>query len=128
MVLQQRLGQCNSWNSSIPQCSILGPLFFYIFINDIFLVVEKPDIFNFADDTVLYFHGSNLPLILSNPEYHRRNLLYWFKINSLKVNQGNVQFVILWKKNRLKYSLETGSITIKESEVTRNNYWWSLKF
>ena len=101
----------------IPQCSILGALLFYIFINDIFLVAGKSDIFNFADDTALNFHGSNILLILSNLEYHMRNLLYWFKINSLMANPGNFQFVILWKKDRLKYSLETGSITIKESEV-----------
>ena len=44
-----------------------------------------------------------------------RNLLYWFKINSLKANPGKFQFMILGKKKRLKYSLKIGSITIKES-------------
>ena len=43
-----------------------------------------------------------------------RNLLYWFKINSLKGNPGNFQFTILGKKKRLKNSLKIGSITIKE--------------
>ena len=46
-----------------------------------------------------------------------KNLLYWFKINSLKANPGGkFQFVILGKKNRLKNSLKIGSITIKESD------------
>ena len=40
-----------------------------------------------------------------------KNLLYWFKINSLKANPGKFQFMILGKKKRLKYSL-----TIKESD------------
>ena len=52
--------------SRIPQSSILGALLFSIFINGIFLVVEKLDICNFADDNTLYSHGTNLPLILSN--------------------------------------------------------------
>ena len=100
----------------IPQGSILGPLIFNTFINEIFLVVEKSDICNFADDNTLYSHGSSLPLILSNLEHDMRNLLYWFKINSLKANPGKFQFMIPGKKNRLKYSLKIGSKTVKESD------------
>ena len=100
----------------IPQGSICGPLLFNIFINDIFLVVEKSDICNFTDYNTLYFHGSILPLILNNLERDMRKILYWFKINSLKTSPGKFQFMILGKKNRLKYSLKIGSITIKESD------------
>ena len=60
----------------IPQGSILCPLFFNIFINDIFLVVEKSDMCNFAGDNTLYSHGSNLPLILNNLEHDLRNLTH----------------------------------------------------
>ena len=44
----------------IPQGSIMGPLLFNIFINDIFFVKEKSDICNFADDNTLYSCGANL--------------------------------------------------------------------
>ena len=45
-----------------------------------------------------------------------RKLLDWFKINSLKANPRKFQFMILGKKNRLKYSLKIGSITVKEPD------------
>ena len=82
----------------IPQGSILGPSLFNVFINDISLVVEKSNICNFADDNTLYSQGSNRPLILNNLEHDMRNLLYWFKINSLKANPKKFQSMVLGKK------------------------------
>ena len=96
---------CSDWANiihRISQGSILGPLLFNIFINDIFLVVEKSGICNFADDNTLFSHGSNLPLILNNLEHEMKSLLYSFKINSFKANSRKFRFMILGKKNRLK--------------------------
>ena len=45
-----------------------------------------------------------------------RNLPYWLKINSLKANAGNFQFMILGKNSHLKCTLKIGSITVKESD------------
>ena len=41
----------------IPQGSILGPILFNIFINDIFMIIEQSDICNFADDNTLHSCG-----------------------------------------------------------------------
>ena len=46
--------------SGAPQRSVLGPLFFNIFINDLLLEVKESEICNFADDTIIYTNGNNI--------------------------------------------------------------------
>ena len=65
-----KIGSDFNWASVICVvsriASILGPLLFNIFINNIFHVVKNSDICNFAGENTLHFHGSNLPLILEH--------------------------------------------------------------
>ena len=59
-----------------------------------------------------YSYGSNLLLILSNTGHDMKNLLYRFKINSLKTNPRTFQFMIIGKKNRL-------NIPIREEKTAK---------
>ena len=91
----------NIWNKikkSVPQGSILGPLLFNAFINDIFLVIKKIEICNFADDNTIYDCGEDLSNILENLNHDLKILLKWFRINFLQANPGKFQFMILMKK------------------------------
>ena len=83
----------------IPQGSILGPLFFDLFVNDLFLFIESTNICNFTDDNTMHSCNINLQTILKDLKYDKQNILKWFKVNSMKLNPKKFQFMILGKIN-----------------------------
>ena len=59
----------------VPQGSILGPLFFNLFINDLYLFIERTNICNFADDNTIYSCNIDLQTILKDLKYDMQNIL-----------------------------------------------------
>ena len=97
----------------VPQGSILGPLLFNLFINDLFLFIERTNICNFADDNTVYSCQNDLKTILEDLRYDMVTLLRWFKENSMKVNPKKFQFMILGKTPRQPIILNINQIKVE---------------
>ena len=100
----------------IPQGLILDPLLSNIFINDMFTIIEESDICNFADDNILYSCGKSLTEIKENLVSDTKNILKWFRLNSLKGNLGKFQFMSLGDKSDRKHELKINSIKVEASD------------
>ena len=99
----------------VPQGSILGPLFFNLFINDLFLFIERTNIGHFADDNTIYSCKIDLQTILKDLKYDMQNILKCFKVNSMKPSPKKFQFKILGKSTRQSIILNINNVEIRES-------------
>ena len=77
-----------------PLSLILGPLFFNIFLCDLFLFVENKDVTSCADDTTPYKTGVNSAFVIHNLEVLGNTLLKWFNDNSMKANPGKYHLLL----------------------------------
>ena len=79
----------------VPQGSILGPLLFNIFLNDIFLFVENTKITNYADDNTPYAIESSIEKLIESLVYDTALLLNWFHVNEMKSNNDKCHLIII---------------------------------
>ena len=108
----------SSWRDivkGVPQGSLLGPLLFNIFINDLFLFIRKSGVCNFVDDNTLYSVGKNIENVISDLKTDLVGVMEWFKINSLKANPGKFQFMVLGYKDERSFNIRINNVQIKNS-------------
>ena len=104
---------------SVPEGSILGPLFFNMFINDLFFFTTLSEICNIANGNTLCSSNKELELVFRNLESDLNNVLAWSNINSLKANPEKFQFMVLGTKEADPFVLCKGKNKIESStEVT----------
>ena len=72
--------------TGVPQGSILGPLLFLIFFNDITDVINHAKIVKYADDTVLYVADKETQSIQTQLVMDMESIAVWLKENELIIN------------------------------------------
>ena len=78
----------------VPQGSILGPLLFLIYINDMHTAIKNSTVYHFADDTNLLYSHKNPKTIKKIMNNDLRLLYEWLCANRLSLNVGKTEFMI----------------------------------
>ena len=78
--------------------SILGPLLFNIFINDIFLIPNKSSLQNDADDTTLSYSHTDPDILILNLQHDCTEISHWFKDNNMQTNPDKFQAISFGRK------------------------------
>ena len=84
----------------VPQGSILGPLLYLIYVNDI-AEATKSGVLSFADDTTLYLSNSNIKSLYEKGNQELNNLYKWFCANKLSLNTTKTKYIIIKPQQRI---------------------------
>ena len=77
----------------VPQGSVLGPLFFLLYVNDMVRASEELELVLFADDTNIFIAGKNHLELFLKANRGLEKLSNWFKCNKLTLNLKKTEYV-----------------------------------
>lgn len=82
----------------VPQGSILGPLLFLLYINDLNLVSNLLTFIMFADDTNLFIKGHNINSLTLTLNLELDKISDWFNANLLSLNIKKTNYILFGNK------------------------------
>jgi hypothetical protein len=103
-------------NCGVPQGSILGPLLFLLYVNDMHNVCTSSFTLLFADDTNIFVSGKSLEEIETKINNDLKALSIWFQLNKLSLNIHKTKFMII-KSRKKKIPPSALNINIDKQKI-----------
>ena len=84
----------------VPQGSVLGPLLFLLYINDLPNISKILNFYLFADDTNIYYESKSLNEIEKTVNKELDKLYLWLNVNRLSLNLDKTNYIIFHPFNK----------------------------
>lgn len=107
-------------NIGVPQGSILGPIFFIIYTNDLPKSIDNSEVFTYADDTTILTTGKTQNSLQLKSQGSIKNAQDWLQANGLILNLEKTQTITVTTKNTEQKTLSLLGFTL-DTKIS----WWA---
>ena len=112
--------QIRNVTSGVPQGSVLGPLLFLLYINDLPNISKVLNFYLFADDTNIYYEAETPEKLERVINKELKHLHTWLIVNRLSLNIEKTNFVVFRPYNKpLKYNI---TLKIQKNAISEKNH------
>ena len=98
--LQSCTSDMRTISYGVPQGSILSPLLFLLYINDIQYVSREIDLRLFADDTAIFLHHRDPNILIHQGKLTMKQIMTWFETNKLSLRIGKTNFILFHGRHK----------------------------
>ena len=84
----------------VPQGSILGPILFNIFMNDLSYAIDECTLFTYADDTQLFKSAEDIDQVEHAINADLKKVDEWYEFNQMKRNHSKYQAITFGRVER----------------------------
>ena len=117
--IENHLSSAANISSGVPQGSVLGPLLFILYINDLPLAVGLSSVMLYADDTVIFTAASSIDQLQLNLSLDLNNVSSWLTANGLFLNPTKTEYVLFGTRQRLIRSESHSPLCMEGKEVNQ---------
>ena len=101
----------------VPQGSILGPLLFILYINDLPLSISNCNTDMYADDSTIPISGENISDIQTKVQEDLNRIELWCKDNNMFINCNKTKCMTVGTKQKLAFQNEELCLTINSEQL-----------